>query len=106
MFKVKDPRGITVSLSRVCWNNHIIPEHPIMKHFHKEIKQTLEDPDCIFQSKISKTSHLYFRGHTHFKYGHFYLLVVVEIKVHHGYVKTSFPVYNLSKGGELLWKKD
>jgi hypothetical protein len=34
-------------------------------------------------------------------------MAVVDYKEYKktGFIKTSFPVYNLKKGGELLWKK-
>ena len=78
-----------------------------MKLFYDELHDTIQKPEYIFKSKISKNSRLYFKGYLHPEYGHFYIMAVVDYKEHEktGFIKTSFPVYNLNKGGELLWKK-
>lgn len=78
-----------------------------MAELADELKETIRNPDWIYQSKIHHRSRLYFKDMHRPPYGRFYLMVVVEMKPtgQRGYVKTSFPVYNLSKGGKLLWRK-
>ena len=78
-----------------------------MKQFLGKVKETVKNPDYIFKSKISHKSNLYFKQFVSKRYRRFYLMVVAEMKpnISLGYVKTSFPVYNLSKGGKLLWEK-
>lgn len=107
MIRVKDPLSNTITLTKKCWINHILKEHPEMESFYNELRDTIKEPEYIFKSKISKNSRLYFKGYLHPKYGHFYIMAVVDCKEHKkiGYIKTSFLVYNLKKGGELLWKR-
>lgn len=107
MFRVNDPLNNTVVISKKCWLNHILKEHPEMGLFRNELRDTIKEPEYIFKSKISKNSILYFKGYLHPEYGHFYIIAVVNYKEHKktGYIKTSFLVYNLKKGGELIWKK-
>ena len=106
MFKLKDPRGKVIILTKKCWDDHIVVEHPIMKHFYDELKEVIRDTDYIYQSKISKDAELFFKEFESRKFGELYLLAVIERKEERGYIKTSFPVYNLKKGGELIWKRE
>ena len=107
MIRVKDPLNNTIILTEKCWIKHILKEHPEMEPFYNELRDTIKEPECIFKSEISKNSRLYFKGYLHPEYGHFYIMAVVDYKEHKktGYIKTSFPVYNLKKGGELIWKR-
>ena len=65
-----------------------------MESFYNELRDTIKEPEYIFKSKISKNSRLYFKGYLHPKYGHFYIMAVVDCKEHKkiGYIKTSFLV--------------
>lgn len=107
IFKLTDPFGAEVVLTEECWENHILVEHPIMKQFLYELKEAVVSPDFIFKSKISRKTFLYFKKFIKENLGTFYLMIAAEkkSKKRKGYIKTSFPVYNLSRGGELIWKK-
>ncbi len=107
MFQVNDPLHNVITLTKKCWTNHIFKEHPEMKSLLMELRDTLKDPEFIFKSKISSNSRLYFKGYLHPEYGYFYVMAAVDYNKHKktGFIKTSFPVYNLKKGGELIWKK-
>ena len=107
MIQAKDPLCNIISLTKRCWLRHIVKEHPEMRPLYDELREAIKDPDYIFKSNLSTNSMLYFKGYLHPEYGHFYIMVVIDFKKHKktGFVKTSFPVYNLKKGGELLWKK-
>lgn len=78
-----------------------------MKQFLFELKEAVVSPDFIFKSKVSRKTLLYFKKFKREKLGEFYLMAAVEVKskAKKGYIKTSFPVYNSSKGGELIWKR-
>ena len=105
--QLNDPLRNKITLTQKCWMNHILAKHPIMRNFLKETTETIRNPDYIFQSKISEASQLYFKHFEESKGEEFYLMIVVERKTHssRGFVKTGFPVYHLSKGGQLIWKK-
>ena len=108
MFTAVDPIDNTIRLTKSCWFNHIIVEHPIMRKFLDEVRETIKNPDYIYKSKIGKRSQLYFKEYTHKRYGKIYIMVAVKMKVNQlrGYVQTAFIVYNLNKGGTLLWKRN
>ena len=107
MFVVNDPRRYQIQLTKTCWYHHILVEHPEMKKRLEDIRQALETPDCIYQSKYKSSSQLYFLKKRRGSFGVEYVLVVVTIRqrTKKGYVQTSFIVDSLSKGGKLLWKK-
>ena len=107
MFSCKDPLGNFITLTSKCWFNHILKEHPIMGQFLSRVKITIGNPDYIYQSKIDSNCHIHFKRNSHTKYGSFFILVVIEKNKYKpkGYVKTSFPVFNLKKGGKLIWKR-
>ena len=107
MVRVKDPLNNIITLTKECWTEHILKEHPEMELFYNELRNTIKEPEYIFKSKIFKQARLYFKGYLHPEYGHFYIMAVINYKEHKktGYVMTGFPVYNLKKGGELIWKK-
>lgn len=104
---IKDCLGNTITLTSGCWRRHILKEHPEMDKFYSELQETIKAPDYIFKSKISPDSRLYFKGYLHPEYGHLYIMAVADYKEHKktGFIKTGFPVYNLKKGGELIWKR-
>lgn len=76
-----------------------------MRHFLREIKTTVRDPDYVYQSKTEYQTRLYYQR-TDTKFGEIYILVIIDMKPNRkiGYVKTALPVYKI-KGGKLLWKK-
>ena len=73
-----------------------------------DIKQAIETPDYIYESKYRLSSHLYFLNVLDEDSETEYILVVVSIrqKSKKGYVQTAFLVDGVSKGGKLLWKKN
>jgi len=107
LFRGKDPLDYFITLTSKCWFNHILKEHPIMGQFLSRVKITIGNPDYIYQSKIDSNCHIHFKRNSHTKYGSFFILVVIEKNKYKpkGYVKTSFPVFNLKKGGKLIWKR-
>ncbi|MBM4043854.1 MAG: hypothetical protein FJ279_01960 [Planctomycetes bacterium] len=72
------------------------------RHLAK-VQETLTSPDAIYESKRNPASNLYFKAYTGLPAGNRYVMVVAHIK--RGYVQSSFPVQNISKGGRLLWRK-
>lgn len=107
MFSLLDPFQRKLILTKHRWRDHIIVRHPIMKRLKKQLQETIKTPNRIYQSKINKDTQLYFKEYRHQKYGRFYLMAVVgfDREKKKGYIKTSFPVYNLKKGAQLVWKK-
>ena len=107
MLKVQDPQGNTITLTGECWNNHICVNHTEMKPLLKEIKETITNPDYIYQSKSSSKGHLYFKEYRNPALNCNYILVAVCRRSHlrKGYIQSAYPVKTLSKGGVLEWQK-
>jgi hypothetical protein len=107
MFKVTDPQGNSIVLTRECWKRHICVVHTEMRALLNKVRQTLIAPDYIYTSKSSPNSHLYFREYRDPHLNCRYILVAVYRKADstQGYVQSAYPVKSLSKGGTLEWKK-
>ncbi|MEK7275496.1 MAG: hypothetical protein AAB296_08405 [Candidatus Desantisbacteria bacterium] len=107
MFKVQDPQGNDITLTQECWNDHICINHTEMSQLLTEIKNTIVNPDYIYQSKSSSNAHLYFKKYHSPVLNCNYLLVAVYRKYNlpKGYIQSAYPVKTLSKGGALEWQK-
>ncbi len=107
VWTAKDPLRNEIRLTENCWKQHILVEHPIMRGFLREIRTTVQQPDWIFQSRVSRSTLLYFKEYRRKPVGRFFLMVVAGVRgtSPRGFVKTAFLVYNLSKGGNLLWER-
>jgi hypothetical protein len=107
VFTVTDPQGNRITLTDECWYDHICVVHTEMRGLLDQVRLTLTDPDCIYTSKSSPNSHLYFRQYVDPRLKCAYVLTVVYRKdeAARGYVQSAYPVKTLSKGGRLKWKK-
>lgn len=107
VWTAKDPLRNKIRLTENCWKQHILIEHPIMRGFLREIRATVQRPDWIFQSRVSRSTLLYFKEYRRKPVGRFLLMVAAGVRRTRlrGFVKTAFLVYNLSKGGNLLWER-
>jgi hypothetical protein len=107
MFKVTDPQGNFIVLTRECWERHICVVHTEMRTLLSKVRQTLITPDYIYTSKSNPNSHLYFREYHDPRLNCRYILVAVyrEADSTKGYMQSAYPVKSLSKGGTLEWKK-
>ena len=107
IFVTGDPRNYEIKLTDECWYNHILVEHPEMNDLLDDVKNTIESPDYIFESKYRASSHLYFLKTLDEVSEIEFVLVVVAVnrKSMKGYIQTAFLVDDISKGGKLLWKK-
>ena len=94
--------GIKIILKEEQWN-HIIKQHPEVKHYKNRIQETLSDPDIIKRSKRDKDTFLYYRYYKDVYDGK-YLLVVAETKEKQE-ILTCYITDRIKKG-DLIWKKD
>lgn len=98
---VKDPLGNRVEIPRAILYGHIFRRHPELKGKLREIKETFINPDLIAKSKKDAVSLLYFRKVN----DAFYLLAVASPRKGRVVLRTSFYVFNTSKGDPTIWKK-
>ena len=101
MKKMLDPLNNTVVLQLSTLRGHIYRRHPILKGKEKEIIQTVENPDNIAKSKKDGKSLLYFRKMTDV----LILMVVASPEGKVFTIRTSFYVFNTSKGDPIIWHK-
>ncbi len=108
LFRVRDPRGITITCSEGTWTKHICAHHPDTKAWEAYVRQTIREPDFICADTTNpdvETYYLYdvLPG----KYRRIYLKVVVEFSTRRGQrigrVLTAFPAKNMKTGEDLLW---
>jgi hypothetical protein len=102
-----DPLGNRIHLTKACWQAHILVAHPIMNRFQQALRETVARPDWIYRSRVDPDAGLYFREYHRPRLGRFYIMAVLSLNPakKRGFIKTAFPVYTLSKGGELIWPK-
>lgn len=102
LFKTEDPRGYQISLSREQYYNHIISSEDHNAHTEftpDEIKDCIESPQIIWQSKRIPTSDLYF-GKTSATYPNLFLRTAVAINEENrtGDVTTAHLTKSISGG--------
>lgn len=97
-FKIKTPLDVEVRTTIDYWQYLIDIKHPIMKNKEAEVKNTLENPDEIRQSKIEKEIFLYYK-----KFDKLYCVVAKHINSH-GFLITAYPTDKI-KEGDIIWKK-
>lgn len=102
LFKTEDPRGYQISLSSNQYYNHIVSSDNHIAHTEfspDEIKECVEQPEQIWQSKQKEDCDLYY-GKTSAAYPQLYLRTVVAIDEPNksGEVVTAFLSKKLSGG--------
>ena len=91
IFESTDPFGRKIILDSSTWNEHIIPGHDEMKGNEISVKNTIENPDFIYESNTHNNRDVFFSVRPESTYPKLYTKVVVEInKVQSGEVSTAF----------------
>ena len=92
MLETIDPLKRTVILKKDTWENHIIVGNPeIIKNIHS-VKNTIENPEVIYESSTSPKRDVFFKKDSTSTKPYFYTKVIVEYNDDNiaGEVKTSF----------------
>lgn len=97
-FKVKTPLNTEIRTTDEYWRYLITKKHPIMKGREDIVKETLQYPDEIRQSKIDKDIFLYYK-----LFDKLYC-VVVKHSAPEGFLITAYPT-NKVKEGQIIWTK-
>jgi len=88
LFEVIDKRGIMVICEKSQWHTHITGGHPEVEDKVEIVKNTITDPDIIYQSKEDSKRDVYFLKIENNKY----MKVIVELTApNFGEVVTAFP---------------
>ena len=97
-FKVKTPLNIEITTTSEYWQYLTTNKHPIMDGKDNIVKETLQYPDEIRQSKVDKEVFLYYK-----RFDKLYC-VVVKQSGYNGFLITSYPTDKV-KEGEVIWTK-
>ena len=112
-FSVNNYEGCTVTCTKQQWDEHVISHHQIMENNEKAVKDTIKDPDAVYESDKTPIRHVYFKT-SQFSSYNMLTKVVVEyspgIKNPQnlvGELVTAFPV-KVEKGGigDVVYRKD
>ena len=107
LFSVTSYNGKQVTCSEEQWNNHIAFNHKIMKNNVEAVKNTIIEPDSVYESSQSPKREVYFKKSLIPTYkDKFFTKVIVEYKNNAGEVVTAFPQPTESGGiGNVVYKK-
>ncbi|MBE5846201.1 MAG: hypothetical protein E7300_00815 [Lachnospiraceae bacterium] len=107
-FSVKDYKGRTVNCTADTWYGHLAnSDHAIMYGNEGSVKNTIADPDVVYQSNQFESREVFFKNDKNANYTPLYTKVVVEYSDNVGDVVTTFPV-KAEKGGigDVIYRKD
>lgn len=76
-FAVTNYNGVTVSCTNDQWDTHIVVGHGIMEKNVKAVKDTIKNPDIVYQSDQNENREVYFRQSPYSTYS-IHTKVVVE----------------------------
>lgn len=60
-FSVTNYEGITVSCTNERWDTHIVAGHGMMEGNETAVKDTIKDPDIVFESNQNDNREVYFK---------------------------------------------
>lgn len=109
-FAVNNHEGITISCDDNRWNDHIVFEHEIMRNNSKAVKDTVKDPESVYQSAENENREVYFKASSYSTYKIKTKVVVEYSESKNGNVKgevvTAFPSKD-ERGniGEIVYRK-
>lgn len=107
IFNVTDYNGRQVICSEERWNVHIAAGHKIMQNNIAAVKDTITEPDSVYESNQTPKREVYFKKSLKPTYkDKFSTKVIVEYENEVGEVVTAFPQPTESGGiGNVLYKK-
>ncbi len=100
LFEVLTPLGFRVRVTRAYWEVIITVKHPVMAGRENEVKDTLQNPSEIRQSKSDLMVYLFYRPE---RIGRWVCAVAKRVDSD-GFLITAYPT-DAIKEGELAWPK-
>lgn len=61
-FVVDNYEGIPVVCTRSVWDEHVVLHHKVMEKNVDAVKDTIKDPDSVYQSKDYENREVYFKA--------------------------------------------
>ena len=108
VFTVNNYRGEAVFCTKERWENHIVAGHPIMEENIEAVKDTISDPDSVYESSKIPKREIMFKQSPHSTYKGF-TKAIVEYSSYSGVVSgevvTAFPKESERGGiGNVLYR--
>ncbi|MBI3274199.1 MAG: DUF4258 domain-containing protein [Candidatus Colwellbacteria bacterium] len=86
-------------ITKGYWHRITSIKHPSIRGKEQQVREALQDPDSIRQSKTDENVFLYYK-----QYKSYYLCVVARHKNGNGFIITVYTT-NKIKEGRLIWQK-
>ena len=111
-FAVNNYKGYTISCSKTQWDSHIVKGHGIMANNEMAVKDTIKNPDAVYESDQNDNREVYFKSSQYSTYK-LKTKVIVEYMPSKrnpdnltGEVVTAFPVKEEKGGiGNVVYEK-
>lgn len=111
-FAITNYNGCTISCSKSQWDSHIVNGHAIMANNSDAVKDTLKNPDTVYQSTQNENREVYFKTSALSTYS-LKTKVIVEYSpskknpdIPTGEVVTAFPQKDEKGGvGNVVYKR-
>jgi hypothetical protein len=100
LFDVQTPLNFRVHITRSYWQVIITVKHPVMRGRESEVKDTLEDPDEIRQSRRDPAVYLFYKS----RRVRYWVCVVAKCFNGEGFLITTYPT-DAVKEGVKVWPK-
>jgi hypothetical protein len=100
LFEVLTPLGFRVRVTRSYWELIITVKHPVMAGRENDVKDALEKPGEIRQSRSDETVYLFYKSE---RIGRWVCAVAKRLNGE-GFLITTYPT-DAIKEGEHIWPK-
>lgn len=100
LFEALTPLGFRVRVSYTYWVVIVTVKHPVMAGYEAEVKETLEHPDEIRQSRSDPTVYLFYSSE---RPGRWVCAVAKQLE-EDGFLITTYPT-DAIKEGQRVWPK-
>ena len=100
LFEVMTPLGFRVRVTRGYWDLIVSVKHPVMAGREDDVRNTLENPDEIRQSKSDNDVYLFYKAEREKRW----ICAVSRQTGETGFLITTYPT-DAIKEGERIWHK-
>lgn len=100
LFEVMTPLGFRVRVTHGYWNLIISVKHPVMVGLEDDVRNTLENPDEIRQSKSAEDVYLFYKAEREKRW----ICAISRQTGGTGFLITTYPT-DAIKEGVQIWHK-
>ncbi|OGX04615.1 MAG: hypothetical protein A3G87_08230 [Omnitrophica bacterium RIFCSPLOWO2_12_FULL_50_11] len=100
LFEVMTPLRFRVEVSRSYWKLITSVKHPVMAGHENDVKNTLQHPEQIRQSKTDSSVYLFYKAYRKGRW----VCAVSKRNNREGFLITAYPTDSI-KAGEKVWPK-